>query len=280
MHFDDVIAYLFRCLLASVLIAWIILGNLFTCYGLVRFKPPKNAFGMEKRRRITINYLLSNSLADLCIGLFVTPLALFQDVWYWPFKSLCWPWVGIDVTCCTASCLSLLVISIDRFFSCIKPMPPKWYNDRLSHLIILFVWMISVGTASMSMFVSVVIKNENSIQDRKINRTNVTNSLCVASFTPEMTFISTLVSFVIPGIAIVIANIGIVVVGSRLCKSDRFRYKRSLNGDQKQQKKTESTSGIPEIRILLQKCPQVRKFNSVAFKKRSPKRISERSRTS
>ena len=128
-------------------------------------------------------------------------------------------------------------------------MPPKWYNDRLSHLIILFVWIISVGTASMSMFVSgmkqkceksnskhyntlgskigraavltvdrqtkfsfqkVVIKNENSIQDRKINRTNVTNSLCVASFTPEMTFISTMVSFVIPGIAIVIANIGML----------------------------------------------------------------------
>ena len=59
-------------------------------------------------------------------------------------------------------------------------------------------------------FIKVVIKNENSIQDRKINRTNVTNSLCVASFTPEMTFISTMVSFVIPGIAIVIANIGLL----------------------------------------------------------------------
>ena len=56
------LAYLFGCFLASVLIAWIILGNLFTCYGLVRFKPPKNAFGMEKRRRITINYLLRFSV--------------------------------------------------------------------------------------------------------------------------------------------------------------------------------------------------------------------------
>ena len=52
-------------------------------------------------------------------------------------------------------------------------------------------------------------KTNRSTQDRKINRTNVTNSLCVASFTPEMTFISTMVSFVIPGIAIVIANIGL-----------------------------------------------------------------------
>ena len=143
---------------------------------------------------------------------------------------------------CHQSAISSYKIAINLIS--IKPMPPKWYNDRLSHLIILFVWIISVGTASMSMFVSgmkrkseknyachrkhevkcwpccrvnsetivyfkqVVIKNENSIQDRKINRTNVTNSLCVASFTPEMTFISTMVSFVIPGIAIVIANIG------------------------------------------------------------------------
>ena len=63
------------------------------------------------------NSINSNSVADLCIGIFVTPLALFQDVWFWPFEHLCWPWVGLDVTCCTASCLSLTVISIDRYFS-------------------------------------------------------------------------------------------------------------------------------------------------------------------
>ena len=66
-------AYLFGCFLASVLIAWIILGNLFTCYGLVRFKPPKNAFGMEKRRRITINYLLRYFFTTPTTTLTTTP---------------------------------------------------------------------------------------------------------------------------------------------------------------------------------------------------------------
>ena len=56
--------------------------------------------------------------------------------------------------------------------------------------------------------------------------------------------------------------VGIVVVGSRLCKSDRFRYKRSLNGEPKQQKKPESESGVPEFRSLLTKCPPLKKFNS------------------
>ena len=60
---------------------------------------------------------------------------------------------------------------------------------------------------------------------------------------------------------------GIVVVGSRLCKSDRFRYKRSLNGDPKQQKKSESDSGVPEFRSLLTKCPPLKKFNSGTLKK-------------
>ena len=58
------------------------------------------------------------------------------------------------------------------------------------------------------------------------------------------------------------STVGIVVVGSRLCKSDRFQYKRSLNGDPKQQKKAETESGKPEFRSLLTKCPPLKKFNS------------------
>ena len=58
------------------------------------------------------------------------------------------------------------------------------------------------------------------------------------------------------------SSLGIVVVGSRLCKSDRFRYKRSLNGEQKPQKKIENESSLPEFRSLLTKVPPLKKFNS------------------
>jgi len=33
-------------------------------------------------------------------------------------------------------------------------MPPKWYNDRFSHMVILMVWIVSLATASMAMLVS------------------------------------------------------------------------------------------------------------------------------
>ena len=54
-----------------------------------------------------------------------------------------------------------------------KPVPPKWYNDRFSHMVILIVWMVSLATASMAMVVSVV-NNDNltQLQDRKINRSD------------------------------------------------------------------------------------------------------------
>ena len=86
--------------------------------------------------------------------------------------------------------------------------------------------------------------NPTPLQDRKMNRSLESNSLCVVSLTVEMTLISTTVSFILPGIAIIISNIGqtnstfliifiinlfigLIIVGSRLCKSDRFRYRNT-----------------------------------------------------
>ena len=68
-------------------------------------------------------------------------------------------------------------------------------------------------------------------------------------------------------------NAGIVVVGSRLCKSDRFRYKRSLNGESKPPKTIEKDSGVPEFRTLLKKCPPLRAFNSGSLTKNYPARL-------
>ena len=62
----------------------------------------------SSKHLIQIPFKFSNVCADLCIGIVVTPLALFQDVFYWPLPGLCWLWVSFDVMCCTASCLSLM----------------------------------------------------------------------------------------------------------------------------------------------------------------------------
>ena len=112
-------------------------GNLTTIYGLIYFKPHKKSTGSDRRRRITFMYLLSNAVADSLIGCVVTPMALYQENNGWPAKFSCQLWVGIDVACCTASCLSLMVISLDRWFNTVRPIPPMWYNDRFPHYIII-----------------------------------------------------------------------------------------------------------------------------------------------
>ena len=59
--------------------------------------------------------------------------------------------------------------------------------------------------------VTVVINNEpiNGEASTNVTEQNRTdNSVCVASFTPTMTMMSTFLSFIMPGFTIVVANIG------------------------------------------------------------------------
>lgn len=69
-------------------------------------------------------------MADFLIGIFVMPLALYQDFYQWPDEISCPVWIAIDVTCSTASCLSVMLISLDRCFICIRPISPHWYREQ------------------------------------------------------------------------------------------------------------------------------------------------------
>ena len=44
--------------IASVIVMWIVLGNLLCCYGLIRFRPPPSSQTSDQRRRITLQFLL------------------------------------------------------------------------------------------------------------------------------------------------------------------------------------------------------------------------------
>ena len=47
--------------------------------------------------------------------------------------------------------------------------------------------------------------------------------LCVASFYKTYTIFSSCVSFIVPGLLIIVANIGILVLGGKLLRRDRKR---------------------------------------------------------
>ena len=80
---------------------------------------------------------ISNAFADLLIGAIVMPLALYQETYSWPNFVPCEAWVALDVTCCTASCMSLMVISLDRLYTCVRPIPADWYSDKMASIVIL-----------------------------------------------------------------------------------------------------------------------------------------------
>lgn len=71
----------------------------------------------NRNLRTTTNYFIANlAVADLLLGTTVLPFsATLEILQYWIFGQIfCNIWAAIDVLCCTASILSLCVISIDR----------------------------------------------------------------------------------------------------------------------------------------------------------------------
>jgi len=211
-------------------ISWTIVGNAFTIYGLIRFKPPRSCTGSERRRRITFHYLLSNAIADLLIGLVITPLALYQETIGWPLQVPCAAWIALDVTCCTASCLSLMIISLDRWFTCVHPIAPKWYTDHKAAYVILVIWVVSL-TLSTVTSTSVMLSDDIYVTRNHTGFTEVFEQTeCIASFSPLYTLTSATISFVLPGLLIVVSNIGITIVGFQLAARDRMRVISSPAG--------------------------------------------------
>ena len=46
---------------------------------------------------------------------------------------------------------SMTICNSDRWFMCVKPIPPSWYNDSFSVLIISFMWLISIILALVTL---------------------------------------------------------------------------------------------------------------------------------
>uniref|UniRef100_A0A8C4Q7C7 5-hydroxytryptamine receptor 7 n=1 Tax=Eptatretus burgeri TaxID=7764 RepID=A0A8C4Q7C7_EPTBU len=103
-----------------------------------------------KKLRQPSNYLLvSLAAADLSVALAVMPFMLVTDLMggEWMFgQAFCNVFIAMDVTCCTASILSLCVISVDRYLSITKPLTyPARQNGHLMAKMVLGVWLLSAS---------------------------------------------------------------------------------------------------------------------------------------
>ncbi|XP_038608551.1 alpha-1D adrenergic receptor [Tachyglossus aculeatus] len=94
------------------------------------------------------NYFIVNlAVADLLLSAAVLPFsATLEVLGFWAFgRAFCTVWAAVDVLCCTASILSLCVISVDRYIGVKHSLRyPAIMTERKAALILTLLWAASV----------------------------------------------------------------------------------------------------------------------------------------
>ncbi|TDH01607.1 hypothetical protein EPR50_G00182030 [Perca flavescens] len=110
-----------------------------------------------KKLRQPSNYLIvSLAVADLSVALAVMPFVSITDLigGQWIFgQFFCNVFIAMDVMCCTASIMSLCVISIDRYLGITKPLTyPVRQNGCCMAKMVLSVWLLSASITLPPLF--------------------------------------------------------------------------------------------------------------------------------
>ncbi|KAM9795352.1 alpha-1A adrenergic receptor-like [Neosynchiropus ocellatus] len=102
----------------------------------------------NRHLRTPTNYFIINlAIADLLLGTTVLPVSATLEILNcWVFgRIFCDIWAAVDVLCCTASIMSLCVISIDRYIGVSYPLQyPGIVTEKRALLAMLGVWVLSV----------------------------------------------------------------------------------------------------------------------------------------
>ncbi|MEQ2258933.1 hypothetical protein XENORESO_004640 [Xenotaenia resolanae] len=117
----------------SLLILLTVGGNVVVCLAVC---------ASRRLRCLTNCFIVSLAVTDLLLGLLVLPFsALLQLSDEWPFgPTFCNFYISMDVMLCTASILTLLAISVDRYLAVTMPL-------RYASLVL--PWRVAVGLVSV-----------------------------------------------------------------------------------------------------------------------------------
>lgn len=110
------------------------------------------AVGLSRRLwRIANCFVVSLAVTDLLLGLLVLPLSATLELrsGNWPFGgTLCNIYISLDVLLCTASILTLLAISVDRYLAISAPLV---YSRRVTPLrvtlALIAIWALSLAVS-------------------------------------------------------------------------------------------------------------------------------------
>ncbi|XP_062256324.1 5-hydroxytryptamine receptor 7-like [Platichthys flesus] len=110
-----------------------------------------------KKLRQPSNYMIvSLAVADLSVALAVMPFVSVTDLiggqWFFG-QVFCNVFIAMDVMCCTASIMTLCVISIDRYLGITKPLTyPVRQNGCCMAKMIVSVWLLSASITLPPLF--------------------------------------------------------------------------------------------------------------------------------
>ncbi|XP_063784483.1 alpha-1B adrenergic receptor [Pseudophryne corroboree] len=164
----------------------------------------------NRQLRIPTNYLIVNlAMADLLLSTTVLPFsATFQITKYWVFgKIFCDIWAALDVLCCTASIFSLCAISIDRYIGVRYSLQyPTIVTRKRVLLALLCVWILST-VISVGPLLG---WKQQTVTDKYA---------CDITTEPFYTIFSSLSSFYVPLIVILVMYCRVYVVAKRITKN-------------------------------------------------------------
>ena len=186
--------------LISLIVAIIIFGNLLVIVAVLRNRQLKQA--------VQNRFILSLAVADLLIGCLIMPLSLHRTLLnYWSLGSIvCDIWLATDVFLCTASTLSLVAITLDRYLSVSRALQyPQLRTSARVNAAICTVWVVSA-------LVSIP-----PLAGWKSNTSHDVSGKPQCDISDELGYIiySLTISFYIPLLIILVANVKVCLIARR-----------------------------------------------------------------
>ncbi|XP_063431313.1 alpha-2A adrenergic receptor-like [Mytilus trossulus] len=124
-------------ILVSIFMIIIFFGNLLVVV----------AIATDRQLKTIQNWFIASlAVADLSLGLVIMPFSLANELMrYWYFGPIwCDLWKAIDVLLCTASILSICLISLDRYWSITRALQySRQRTPKRAALMISAVWVLS-----------------------------------------------------------------------------------------------------------------------------------------
>ncbi|CAN2388384.1 Adrenoceptor alpha 1D [Pristimantis euphronides] len=174
----------------------------------------------NRQLQTVTNYFIINlAIADLLLSTTVLPFsATLEVLGFWAFgRIFCDIWAAVDVLCCTASIMSLCVISIDRYVGVKHSLKyPTIMTEKKAVVIIIVLWV-----SSMVISIGPLLGwKEPPPED---------DSLCDITQDPGYALFSSLCSFYLPLLVILIMYFQVYIVARRTTKSLEAGVKRERN---------------------------------------------------